>query len=119
MKDNTEENREFLENLDKVLKGREDEITGQMDDDTRSVLDFARKIASLRETPSGEFAENLKAQLIHQLAEQRKKDSINNISFLFWEIPRKTMWQGTIAALILVIITAIILVITLVLNKGN
>ncbi len=117
MKDNTEENREFLENLDKVLKGREEEVTGQMDDDTRSALDFAQKMASLRETPSGEFAENLKAQLIHQLSEQRKKDSAKNISFLFWEIPRKTMWQGTIAALILVIITAIILVVTLVLNR--
>ncbi|MFC2070263.1 hypothetical protein ACFLTB_03730, partial [Chloroflexota bacterium] len=95
------------------------EITEPIDDDTRSTLNFVRKMASLRETPSKEFTKNLKAQLIHQLAEEQKKKSADNQTFLFWGIPRKTMWQGTIAALIVVIIVAIILLITLLLNQPN
>jgi hypothetical protein len=119
MTDSMEKDRELLENLDRVLAGRASEITGPVDDDTRSALDFARKMASLRETPSKEFTENLKAQLVHQLAEQEKKESLKNQGFLFWQIPRRTMWRGTIAALIAVIIIAIILVIVVLLNSGS
>ena len=119
MTDSMEKDKQLLENLDRVLAGRESEITGPMDDDTRSALDFARKMASLRETPSKEFTKNLKAQLVHQLEEQEKKEYSKNQGFLFWQIPRKTKWQGTIAALIAVIIIAIILVIVVLLNSGS
>ena len=116
MTDNTEKDRELLENLDRVLTGRDSEITGPLDDDTRTALDFARKMASLSETPSEEFTGNLKAQLVHQLAEQEKKENSENQGFLFWEIPRRKLWQGTIAALITVIIVAVILLIIIILN---
>ena len=115
--DNTDKDKELLENLDRILEGRESEITEPVDDDARSALDFARKMASLRETPSKEFTENLKAQLVHRLAEQEKKDHSDNQEFLFWQIPRRTMWQGTIAAAIVVIIVAIILLIVLLTNQ--
>ena len=119
MTDNTEKDRELLENLDRILAGRESEITGPMDDDTRSAMDFAHKMASLRETPSKEFTKNLKAQLVHQLEEQEKKEYSKNQGFLFWQIPRRTMWRGTIAALITVIIIAIILLVILLLNPAS
>jgi hypothetical protein len=119
MTDKTEKDRQLLENLDRVLSGRESEITGPLDDDTRTALDFARKMASLRETPSKEFKDGLKAQLVHRLAEQAKKESSDNQVFLFWEVSRRKLWQGTIAALIVVIIVAIILVITLLLNPAS
>lgn len=116
MADNTDKDKELLENLDRILEGREDEITGPLDDDTRSALDFAREMASLREKPSKEFAKNLAAQLIHRLAEQEKKEQSTDPELVFWGIPRRKLWQGTIAALILLLILAIIMVITLLSN---
>jgi len=117
MTGNEEKDKQLLENLEKVLSGRENEITESLDDDTRTALDFARKIASLRETPSKEFSENLKAQLVHRLAEQEKKEYSDNQTLLFWGVPRRKLWQGTIAAAIVVVIVAIILLIVLLINK--
>jgi len=119
MTDNTEKDRELLENLDRVLEGAEDEITGPLDEDSHTALDFARKMASLREKPSEEFAENLKAQLTHRLSEQEKKEGPADQELLFWGIPRRRLWQGTIAASITVIIIAIILIITLLTNSAD
>jgi hypothetical protein len=117
--DKVEKDRQLLENLDRILKGRESEIKEPMDDDAQTALGFARKMASLREKPSQEFRANLKAQLIHQLAEQEKKERSRNQSLLFWEIPHSRRWQGTIAALIALIILAIILLITYLLNRAG
>ena len=119
MTDKMEKDRQLLENLGRILTGQESEITEPVDDDTRTALDFARKMASLRGKPSKEFSARLKAQLIHQLAEQEKKNRSGNQSFLFWEIPHRTMWQGTIAATIAVIIIVVILLITLLLNRAG
>lgn len=116
--DKVEKDKQSLENLDRILKGRESEIKEPVDDDARSALVFARKMASLREKPSKEFGANLKAQLIHQLAEQEKKEHSRNQPFLFWEILRPTRWQGTIGALIALIIVAVILLIVFLLNRG-
>ena len=119
MKDSTEKDKQLLENMDRILAGRGSEITMPMDDDTRSALEFASKMASLRETPSKEFTENLKAELVHRLAEQEKKKGSRNQSFLFWEISHRTMWQGTIAAAIIVVIIGLILLITVLLNRAG
>ncbi|UCC17506.1 MAG: hypothetical protein JSU58_02875 [Dehalococcoidales bacterium] len=116
MKDNNDKDRELLENLDRILEGREDEVSEFTDEDTRSSTEFARKMASIREEPSGEFAENLKADLIHRLAEQENKQKSSDQELMFWGIPRRTFWQGTIAALITFIIIAIILIIILLLD---
>jgi len=119
MKDSAEKDKQLLENLDRILTGRESETTKPLDNDTQSALEFASKMASLREKPSKEFIANLKAELVHQLAEQEKKENSENQRFLFWGIPRRKLWQGTIAAAIVVIITAIILLITLLLNRSS
>lgn len=113
MKDNNKD-RELLDNLERILQG--DEITESEDDDTRSATEFVRKMASMREKPSSEFAENLKVELIHRLAEQENKQESSDHELLFWGIPRRTFWQGTIAALITFIIIGIIFVIVLLLD---
>ena len=116
MKDNNDKDKELLDNLDRILEGREDEVTDAADEDTRSATEFARKIASMREKPSNEFAENLKAELVHRLAEQETKQESQDQELMFWGIPRRTFWQGTIAALITFIIIAIIFIIILLLD---
>ncbi len=117
MKDSIERDRKLLENLDNVLVGKDSEIAGTIDDDTRTALDVARKMVSLREVPSKEYTSTLKAQLVHQLAEAEKKELTRNQGFIFRLIPRKTKWQATIAAIILVIILAVILLIVLFMNR--
>lgn len=120
MADNdSEKDRRLLENLDRVLAGKEDEIAEPLDDDTRTALDFASKMVSMHEVPSKEFKESLKAQLIHRLAEQEKKDLHGDQKLLLWGITRRKLWQGTIAAVIVVIIAVIILLITLYLHPAN
>jgi hypothetical protein len=119
MKDKLEKDKQLLENLDRVLTGKDDKIAEPLDEDTRSALEFARKMKSLKEAPSKEFAKNLKAQLVHQLAEQENKEQSKNQELLFWGIPRRKLWQGTIAAAIVVIIAAIILLITVVFKPGS
>ena len=116
MNNNNDKDRELLDNLDRILQGREDEVPESTDEDTRSATEFARKIASMREKPSGEFAENLKAELVHRLAEQETKQDSSDQELLFWGIPRRTFWQGTIAALITFIIIAIIFIIVILLD---
>ena len=119
MTENIEKDKQLLKNIDRILTGRESEITKPLDDDTRTAVDFVRKMVSMREKPSKEFEANLKAQLIHQLAEQQKREYSENEGSLFWHIPRRTRWQGTIAALIAVIIIAIILLIIFLLHPAS
>ncbi|OGN88977.1 MAG: hypothetical protein A2158_08280 [Chloroflexi bacterium RBG_13_46_14] len=116
MKDNSDKDRELLDNLDRILEGREDEVSEVTDEDIRSATEFARKMASMREKPSDEFAENLKAVLIHRLAEQENKQGSRDQELLFWGVPRRKLWQGTLAALIALIIIAIIFIVTLLLD---
>src|SRR4030042_3425683 len=78
MKDNSDKDRELLDNLDRILEGREDEVSEVTDEDIRSATEFARKMESMRENPSDELAENLKAVLIHRLAEQENKQGSRN-----------------------------------------
>ena len=116
MKNNKDKDKELLDNLDRILEGREEEVSESSDEDIRSATDFTRKMASIREHPSDEFAKNLKANLIHRLAEQENKQKSSDQELLFWGIPRRTFWQGTVAALITFIIVAIIFIIILLLD---
>ena len=118
-KDTKEKDERLLNNLDRVLKGNDSEIDKPLDEDERTAIEFARKMASLRGKPSEEFSADLKVQLVHRLAEQKKREHSSAQSFMLWgiEIPRRTMWQGTIAAGVVVIITIIILLITIFLNR--
>jgi len=112
----SEKDRRLLENIDRLLAGKENEITGT-DEDSRTVLNTAKKLASVRKKPSKEFSANLKAELIHRLAEQERKERSDKQPFLFWELSRRTMWQGTVSALIVVAIAIIIFLISVFLNR--
>lgn len=117
MMNEAERDRQLIENLDRVLHEGESGVRGNLDDDARTALEFARKMASLREKPTKEFAADLKAQLIHQLAEQERKERSRDRSFLLWETQHRTMWQWTTAAIIALIITGVILVVTVLMNR--
>jgi len=62
MEDKPEKEKQNLEDLDRILKGKESDIKESLDDDSRSALEFARKMKELREKPSKEFVENLNGE---------------------------------------------------------
>jgi hypothetical protein len=111
----TEKDKQLLENIERILAGKNTDAS--LDDkDTRTATEFARKMASLRDIPSKEYKSRLRAQLTHQLNEQKQKEGRNQ-SLLFWEIRNRTMWQLTIAGLLAFLITVIILAVILLVNR--
>lgn len=116
MNENKDKDKELLKNLDQILEGRDEEVFDSVDEDTRTALEFVGKMASLREKPSDEFTKNLKAELVHRLAEQENRRDNSDSELLFWGISRRKLWQGTIAALITFIVGSIIFIIFIMLD---
>ncbi len=107
-----EKEKQLLEDLDKILEGQE--IPEPQDEDTRSALEMARKMVAMREAPSKEYKNQLKAEIIRQLAEQEKGKVDHDFDTVSAGVHRRKMWQATTAALIVVVVWAIILVLTIV-----
>jgi hypothetical protein len=97
------EDKDLLKYIDSVIAGKEPE--GEIDADTRAVLDFAHKMISLKEAPSPEYQNQLKVRLVHKLAEQQKKEQTPWLS----RILRQPAWVVSISAFVLVLITVVIM----------
>lgn len=119
MNGNTDKDKQLLENLDRILGGNDGEATEPGDEDTRSAVEFARKMANMREEPSEEFTKDLKARLVHRLAEQERGQYPDDTELTFWGIPRRKLWQGTLAALITLIILAVVFIIMMVMSRAG
>ncbi len=88
MSKETNEEKEFAKNLDRLLTG--EEVTGGEDvsQDYRTAINFAQKLIELRDEPSSRFKDQLKQRLLLQLTRQeveaaRQKEK----AFSFWEFP--------------------------------
>jgi hypothetical protein len=103
--------KQLLENVDRIVAGEKLEDKSGLDDKTRAALELSREMRSWPKSPSKEFKAQLKAQLIHQLAEQEKQEALKNDESMFWWVLRRPAWQLTVAAAIVVIIAAIIFLI--------
>jgi hypothetical protein len=108
--------KQLLENLERVLRGHDIQDTA-LDEDTRAALEVARKMMDLLQKPSKEYENNLKVQLVYQLLEQEKKEDRSAQGF--WSFPRITAWQGTVAAMLLVVISAFIVLLVNNLQLGS
>jgi hypothetical protein len=102
---------QLLENVDRIVAGEKLEDISGLDDKTRAALELSRGMTSWPKSPSKEFRAQLKAQLIHQLAEQEKREAWKNDESMFWWVLRRPAWQLTVTAAIVVIIAAIIFLI--------
>ena len=96
-----EEERLFSENLDRLLAGEEVQTGAEMGSDLLSALGFARKMKSLRVTPSPRFQTSLKAGLLQKLNEREAEAR----SGWFWKIiPREPVWQAIAVLAIMVVV---------------
>lgn len=108
----TNEEREFSPNIDRLLAGGEVKAGEDMSEDYRTVLDFAQKLTRLRDEPSLHFTAQLKERLLWKLAEQeteaaRQEEKGN----WFWEGLRNLMgqnpvWRTAAATLVIMMLAA-------------
>ncbi len=108
----TNEEKEFSKNLDRLLTG--EEVIGGEDvsQDYRTAINFAQKLIELRDEPSSRFKDQLKQRLLLQLTRQeveaaRQKERV----FSFWEflgslIPQNPVWRTAAATLVIVLVAA-------------
>jgi hypothetical protein len=91
--------KEFLSNLERIMNG--EEMEPGLNEDNRSVLDFARKMISLRVSPSTIFHDRLRNRLLQKI-EKREKDAEKVSSFWerLWDNWNQPVWRTVTAGLV-------------------
>jgi|GEM_PF-514902 len=99
--------KEFSENIDRMLAGEEIKVSAGMDDDCRTALDFAQELVRLCAVPSPFFKAELKEKLLQKLSEEESRAEAKRGRF--WEslrrlVPRQPVWQALTALLVVVVV---------------
>lgn len=97
--------KQFSENLDRLLAGEELKPDQIADEEMRSALEFARKMAELRATPTESYQARLKACLLQKLEEQEAKAQEKR--GWLWNLAHQPVWQAVTAALFVIILGGI------------
>jgi len=105
-----DEEREFIENIERLLAGEEVTVDKDMSEDYRTAFDFARKLTESRADPSPVFQQQLKDRLLLQLTkremETRQKVKLSSIwEFLGNLVPRSPVWRTAAATIVVVLVT--------------
>ena len=109
--------KQMLENLDRIVAGEKLPDESGLDKETKAALELSREMTKWPKSPSKEFKADLRARVIHQVVEQKKRDAAKDGSYEFWDLLRRPAWRFTFAAVVVAIIAAIILLITYLLNR--
>lgn len=109
------EEKEFLENLDRLLAGEEVTAAEDMSEDCRTAIEFSKKLIECRAHPSPSFKAKLKQRLLQKLAEQEAEAHQKEKANWFREglrnlFPRRPVWQyATAMVTVLMLVFAIVL----------
>lgn len=114
MADRRDEERRFLDDIDRLLAGEGVVEPDEASDDYRTAIEFSRMLADLNEGPSDEFRLRLRRRLLAKLAERdaaaREKDRTGGfLGFLGRLVPGSPVWRTatvTVAVLIVTITVA-------------
>jgi hypothetical protein len=111
----TNNEKEFGNDVDRLLAGKQFKAGGISGEDYEKTVKFAGMMLESRVEPSPAFKENLRRRLLLKLAEQemeteRKKEGART----FWEaikrlVPRNPVWR-TVAATVSVVVIALVIV---------
>lgn len=101
--------KQFSDDIDRILAGKETGAGTGADEDSRTALEFASKMADLRAQPSDAFKNQLKDRLMGELerkaAEQASREGQNWLREGFNRlIPRQLVWQALAAGIVLLVI---------------
>ena len=98
------EDRAFSENIDRLLAGESVDLGPSANDDSRTALDFAQMMVGARPTPNPRFKADLKARLLHQLADTEEKRRIAAKQSWIHRLLHQPAWQAAAAAVFLVVV---------------
>lgn len=103
--------KEFSENIDRILAGQEVKVSADIDDDCRTALDLAQKLIRLRAVPSPSFKAQLQERLLSRLSEEEetKVKTTEVKRNWFWEalgclVPRQPVWQRVTITLLVAVV---------------
>jgi hypothetical protein len=92
------EEREFSENVDRLLAGKEIKAGDGISKDYSGAVSFSKKLVELRKEPSPQFKAELKRQLLLKLeeeeAEQEEKAKITLWDVFRSLVPKSPVWRG-------------------------
>ena len=111
MRKGSNEEKQFIENIDRLLSGEEVEGVEDKSEDYRTAINFAKKLAQLRTGPSSDFKDRLKQRLLLQLTRQEvetAREKERGISF--WEflknlVPQSPVWRTATVTFAVVLVT--------------
>ena len=96
-----EEAAQFSENLDRLLAGQPYLTDDGLVEDTRTALDFARWMVSVRPAPSPAFQAGLKARLRQKMEE---KESASRRGWFWRFIPQEPVWQVAVVMVLMLVV---------------
>ena len=109
--------KQLLENLDRIVAGEKLKDDSGLDKDTKAALELSREMTSWPKSPSKEFKADLKARVVHQMAEEKKQEAAKNQGWPFHDLMHRTAWQFTFGAIGAAIVAGIIFLIVWLLNR--
>jgi len=100
--------KEFSENIDRMLAGKEVKVGPDVDDECRMALDFAQQMVRLRAIPSASFKAELKERLLQKLSGQETGAAAEAKKNWLWEslrrlVPRSVTWRVAAATAVVII----------------
>ncbi|MBI4286381.1 MAG: hypothetical protein HY670_10875 [Chloroflexi bacterium] len=94
--------REFSENIDRMLAGKEVEISDAAGDDYRTALDFTRRLIEMRAAPRPAFRTQLKERLLARVRQAEARQGA------FWgtlhNIVYSPVWRAVTATVVVVLV---------------
>ena len=105
----TNEERDFAENIDRLLAGEEPADTKGLSEDHRTALNFARKLTESRVDPSPTFQAQLKERLLSRLAQEEAKTAFSFWEFLRNLVPQSPAWRTATVTIVMVLIAVSVL----------
>ena len=105
-----DEERKFLESVDRLLAGEEIESGEDMSKDYQTAINFVQKLTEFRAEPSSEFKTNLKQRLLMELTRQEVAAQEKAKRNWFWEslgrlVPQSVVWRTATATIAVVLVT--------------
>ena len=103
--------KEFSENIDRMLAGEEVQVSAAVSDDYRAAVDFAQRLIRLRPMPSAFFEAKLRERLLQRLSEQDMKTPARAKESWLQEglkrlVPRQLVWRAVTATLLVAIVAS-------------
>jgi len=108
------EEKEFSENIDRILAGQKVEVGEDVSEDFRAAIQFAQKLEELRDEPLPVFKDQLRRRLLLKLAEKEAAaEEQKEKRFSFWEtlrnlVPRSPVWRTAVATVVVAVLAVVV-----------